>query len=102
MHYQKHIFMCTNQKDQSKPCCASHGAREAVRYLKEQLVEKDLHGPGKIRVSQSGCLGRCRQGPCIVVYPEGIWYRYESQNDLDEVIERHILGDAVVERLSID
>lgn len=102
MHYQKHVFMCTNQKVPGKQCCANHGAQEAVQYLKEQLLERGLHGPGKIRVSQSGCLGRCSQGPCVVIYPEGVWYRYDSLSDLDEIIEQHILRDKTVEHLLMD
>jgi (2Fe-2S) ferredoxin len=65
------------------------------------LVELDLHGPGKIRVSKSGCLGRCAEGPCIVIYPEGLWYTYSSFADIDEIIENYLLNGKMVEHLVI-
>ena len=45
-----------------------------------------LSGAGKIRVNQSGCLDRCEEGPVCVVYPEGTWYTYVDEMDVDEII----------------
>ena len=98
-HYQKHIFVCTNQKVAGKVCCANKGGEEYFDYLKLQLLERDLHGPGKIRVSKSGCLGRCSEGPSIVVYPEGVWYRYTSTQDIDEIIEEHLVNNRIATHL---
>ena len=100
-YYAKHIFMCTNQKAPGKKCCASAGGEPFVSYMKERLAEQGLKGPGKVRVSQSGCLGRCGQGPCMVIYPEGIWYTYDSFLDLDEIISEYVLSGHKVERLLI-
>ena len=101
MHYNKHIFICTNQKAAGKTCCANAGAEDVQDYLKTKLLELQMHGPGKIRVSKSGCLGRCSLGPCIVVYPEGIWYNYASNDDIDEIINKHLINGQPVERLLI-
>ncbi len=60
-----------------------------------------MHGPGKIRVSKSGCLGRCSSGPCIVIYPEGIWYTYSSFADIDEIIQSHLIENKPVDSLLI-
>lgn len=100
-YYQKHIFVCTNQKDPGKACCANQGGKPFFSYLKDQLKSLGLFGPDKMRVSQSGCLGRCALGPCIVVYPEAVWYRYETQDDIDEIIQQHLLHEKVVPRLMI-
>ena len=99
-HYNKHIFVCTNQKAAGKRCCANNGGESYFDYLKLKLTELGLHGPGKIRVSKSGCLGRCSNGPGMVIYPEGVWYTYASFADLDEIIESHLCGETeVVSRL---
>ena len=100
-HYVKHLFICTNQKSAGKQCCANTGGEPFFDYLKMKLKQFDLHGPGKIRVSRSGCLGRCGEGPCIVIYPEGVWYTYTSYEDLDEIIETHLLAGNTVARLLI-
>jgi (2Fe-2S) ferredoxin len=69
--------------------------------MKSKLVELAMHGAGKIRVSKSGCLGRCNSGPCIVIYPEGVWYSYTSFSDIDRIIEHHLLADRPVGDLLI-
>ncbi len=60
-----------------------------------------MHGAQKNRVSSSGCLGRCALGPCLVIYPEGVWYRAETERDIDEIIENHLKQGQIVERLLI-
>ncbi|WP_028388360.1 (2Fe-2S) ferredoxin domain-containing protein [Legionella fairfieldensis] len=100
-HYTKHIFLCTNQKAPGKQCCANTGGESFFNYMKMKLVELGLHGSGKIRMSKSGCLGRCSEGPCIVIYPEAVWYNYKSMADIDEIITSHLVAGHIVERLLI-
>lgn len=100
-HYTKHLFICTNQKIEGKQCCANTGGEPFFDYLKKKLVALELHGPGKFRVSKSGCLGRCALGPALVVYPEGTWYTYTSFLDIDEIISTDLIGGTVVDRLLI-
>ncbi|MBP6918914.1 MAG: (2Fe-2S) ferredoxin domain-containing protein [Legionellaceae bacterium] len=100
-YYTKHLFICTNQKGPGKQCCAKVDSESFFTYLKTQLKTQQLHGPGKIRVSKSGCLGRCDLGPCIIIYPEGIWYTYTSFADIDEIIQRALINNEVIERLRI-
>lgn len=70
-------------------------------YMKARLLELGLYGPGKVRISKSGCLGRCSEGPCIVIYPEGVWYTYASMTDIDEIIDKHLIAGNRVEHLLI-
>jgi (2Fe-2S) ferredoxin len=101
LYYEKHILVCTNQKASGKQCCALSGGEPYFEYLKERLLELELHGPGKIRVSKTGCLGRCSLGPCIVIYPEGVWYTYSSKMDIDRIIESYLQNGIPVETLMI-
>lgn len=101
-YYAKHVMICTNQKIAGKPCCANSGGEPFFDYFKSKLLELGLHGPGKIRVSKSGCLGRCSLGPAVVIYPEGAWYTYASLADIDEIIESHLIGGKPVERLLME
>lgn len=101
-YYKKHVILCTNQKAAGKQCCANSGGEEFFNHMKTRLLELELHGPGKIRVSKSGCLGRCSSGPCIVIYPEGAWYTYSSFSDIDQIIESHLIAGKPVEQLLID
>jgi (2Fe-2S) ferredoxin len=56
-------------------------------------------GLERVRVNASGCLDRCELGPTMVIYPEGVWYRYESRADVDEIVETHLIHGGRVERL---
>lgn len=101
-HYNRHVFVCTNQKPGGKPCCADKGGEDFFDHLKSRLLELEMFGPGKIRVSKAGCLGRCASGPCIVVYPEGVWFRYESQADIDTIVDDYLINNRMVDNLLIE
>lgn len=100
-YYQKHVFFCINQREDGTACCANCGATEIQAYAKEKIKSLKKSGPGKIRINRAGCLDRCDEGPVMVVYPEGVWYRYVDEQDIDEIIEEHLLHDRHVERLKI-
>ncbi len=68
-------------------------------YAKGRVKELGLSGPGKVRVNQAGCLDRCEEGPCVVVYPDAVWYTYVDRSDIDEIIEEHVKNGRIVERL---
>jgi (2Fe-2S) ferredoxin len=70
-------------------------------YAKMRVKEFKLNGEGKVRINKAGCLDRCEQGPVIVVYPEEVWYTYVDKEDIDEIIDEHLVHGRVVERLRI-
>ncbi|NNU45060.1 (2Fe-2S) ferredoxin domain-containing protein [Ramlibacter montanisoli] len=98
-YYRHHIFFCLNKRDNGEACCADHDAQAAFDRCKSQVKAQGLAGPGKVRVNKAGCLDRCAAGPVAVVYPEGTWYTYVDQNDIDEIVESHLKNGKVVERL---
>ena len=101
-HYDKHVFFCVNQRPAGEDCCNNHNAQAARDYVKDKVKMLGISTEKKIiRINSAGCLGRCEQGPVIVVYPEAVWYTYIDQSDLDEIIEEHLKNGRVVERLKI-
>ncbi len=100
--YERHLFFCINQKANGRKCCQDANAEDMCAYAKDRLKDMGLHGPGKIRVSKSGCLGRCSLGPNLVIYPDNVWYHFESQADIDEIIQSHLLEGKPVQRLLTD
>ena len=95
------MFFCTNRRDDGRPCCQDHGAREMRDYAKARVKDMGLSGIKAVRVNIAGCMDRCSEGPVIVIYPEGVWYTYESQSDIDEIIDRHLVAGELVERLRL-
>lgn len=102
MSYSKHVFFCTNQAKDGKNCCNRFDSVSMRKYAKEKCKQLGIHGNGQVRVNIAGCLGQCTLGPVIVIYPEETWYTWVDKEDIDEIIESHLLNDKVVQRLLID
>lgn len=101
-YFDKHVFFCTNQRTDGSACCNNHNAQKARDYVKNKVKELGMSNQqDNIRVNSAGCMSRCDEGPVIVVYPEGIWYTYIDESDLDEIIEVHLRQGRIVERLKI-
>jgi (2Fe-2S) ferredoxin len=99
MKYQKHVFICTNQKDSPKKCCGEERGMALVDAFKNSLKEKGLNV--EIRAQKAGCLDVCGFGPSLVVYPEGTFYGNIQLTDIEEIIESHLVNNTPVERLVI-
>jgi (2Fe-2S) ferredoxin len=100
-YYRHHLFFCTNKRDDGRKCCADGDAGEMAAYTKSRVKALRLNGPGRVRVSSSGCMDRCGLGPVIAVYPEAVWYSYASTADIDEIVNEHLLHGRIVERLQL-
>jgi len=71
-------------------------------YAKQRIKALGLNGEKGVRINSAGCLGRCEKGPVVVIYPEGIWYTWIDEEDIDEIIEQHLQQGNIVERLRLD
>ncbi len=100
--YQYHVFFCTNKRAPGEQACENHGAAALRGYAKQRVKALGDKVSGNVRVNAAGCLGRCERGPTIVIYPEGTWYTYVDQEDIDEIIDSHLMQGKVVERLLVD
>ena len=99
MPFKHHIFFCLNERTNGENCCAQHNAFELFTYAKSRIKELGLAGSGKIRVNKAGCLDACNLGPVMVIYPEGTWYTFIDADDIEEIIQSHLIKGKPVERL---
>jgi len=99
--FERHVFVCINQRDSTHPrgCCATKGGEAVANALKKKLYDRGYKRI--VRANKAGCLDQCARGVAMVVYPEGVWYGGVTEADIDEIIEKHIVGGEVVERLVI-
>lgn len=100
-YYQRHIFFCLNERPNGEDCCALHGAQAGFDHCKRAVKEAGLAGQGQVRVNKAGCLDRCSAAPVCVVYPEGVWYTFIDESDIDEIVESHLKNGHIVERLLV-
>jgi len=79
--FRLHFFVCTNKRD-GRPACGDHGAKDALARAKEAVNALPADMREGVRLSASGCLGRCQHGPVAVLYPAGKWISYGSTDEL--------------------
>jgi (2Fe-2S) ferredoxin len=98
-YFKRHIFFCLNERKNGEACCAQQDAQAAFDHCKNRVKQLGLSGPGQVRVNKAGCLDRCSGGPVAVVYPEGVWYTYVDNADIEEIVESHLKNGQIVQRL---
>jgi (2Fe-2S) ferredoxin len=96
--YESHVFVCTGGD------CKKRGAKATKKSLKNELRSGDLLG--EVRVDTVDCLGLCKHGPNVVVHdgaqPKGTWYLGLGEDDVPEVVERHLKNGEPVEGLAAE
>ncbi|PWS38560.1 ferredoxin [Falsiroseomonas bella] len=99
-YFRAHVFVCCNRRPDGhrRGSCAARGSEELRDYMKARAKEIGLRG---VRVNSAGCLDRCEFGPTMVVYPEGIWYSPRSREDVDEILQAHLIAGGRVPRLML-
>jgi len=100
MKYQKHLFICTNQRaDVTKKSCGTEHGEALVARFKELIKDNNLQI--ELRAQKTACLDACKQGPSLVVYPDAVWYGNVQLSDVDEIFEQHLVNNQPVERLRV-
>lgn len=97
--FKHHVFFCTNQRAEGEMCCNNHGATQMLAYAKDKVAAAGQKE--HIRINKAGCLGRCDVGPVLVVYPDAVWYTYVDEEDIDDIVNTHLIGGQTVERLKV-
>ncbi len=91
--FMAHVFVCTNDRDGERKSCADNNSKMVKSKLKEAVYDKGWKG--KIRVSNSGCMGLCAKGSNVMIYPQKIWLSNIYPDDVDEII-------SILERIMAD
>ena len=99
--FEAHVFVCCNRRPEGhhRGSCAAGGSERLRDYMKARAKELGL-GP-RVRINSAGCLDRCELGPCVVIYPEGVWYRVGSTEDVDAVLRAHLVEGGRAEALML-
>ncbi len=99
--FERHVFICVNRRPEDDPrgCCAAKGSEQVRELFKKGLKGRGL--AGIVRANAAGCLDACATGVTVVIYPEAVWYGGVRPEDVEEIIERHVIQGEVVERLLV-
>ena len=87
---EKHILVCHGTG------CTSSKSPKIIETFRKILKEKNIEN---VRVIQTGCFGLCSKGPIVIIRPEDVFYAHCTPEDCEEIINTHIIGGQIVERL---
>lgn len=93
------ILVCTNERPPGakKPSCGPDGALEVYRRFKDTVRARGIRD--RVMVVRTGCLKHCSQGITVNIWPSNTWYRRVTLDDVDEIVDRTVIGGEEVERL---
>ena len=95
--YGRHLFICNHGT-----CCDPELAEALHRRLGELNRihgRNKLRNPERVKCTLADCLGVCRNGPLVVVYPESVWYANVDEETLDRIYQEHVLGGEPIHEL---
>ena len=88
---KRHIVLCGGTG------CLSAHSTEIMEKFNELIKAKGLED--KVTVNQVGCFGFCSQGPFVKIYPENTLYKMVKIEDVEEIVEKDLIGNEIVDRL---
>ncbi len=99
--FERHVFVCANERPRGHPrgCCCEKQSVEIRELMKAAVARYGLRG--RVRINESGCLDQCEHGVTVVVYPEGVWYGFVRNEDVEEIVRSHLVEGRPVERLRL-
>ncbi len=95
--FRHHIFVCTQPKPEGVTSCPANRSLPVLRALEREILAQALDD--QVQLTTCGCLGLCDEGPVMIVYPDGVWYRKVREQDVPEIVSSHLRSAKPVERL---
>ena len=90
-NYRAHVLVCCGTG------CTSSNSHIIMENFSKFVAEKGLEK--EIDVVKTGCFGLCAEGPIVVIYPEGTMYYRCTPEDVEEIVNEHLVKGRKVERL---
>jgi (2Fe-2S) ferredoxin/predicted O-methyltransferase YrrM len=95
--FRFHFFVCTQQKPEGIPSCPASGSFAVLDALDREIQARGFDND--VQLTTCGCMGLCDEGPVMVVYPAGVWYRRVQPSDVSEIVRTHLGDGKPVDRL---
>lgn len=90
--YRQHLIVCDDDD------CRKNGGGSALL----RAARKELGADARFtKCSKVSCLGLCKNGPVLIIYPDGVWYRCESEKTLKNIVKKHLRGGKIVRKKTL-
>ena len=86
--FKRYLFVCENERA-DLDCCMPVGLKIHEK-LKKAVKERGLSD--RVRVSRSGCLDACAEGPNVLMMPDNIWFKRVTEGDVEEILKASLCG----------
>jgi (2Fe-2S) ferredoxin len=96
--YGRHVLICTH--GDCAPSDAGLPLQQRFAELARDYGLNKLRNPRRVKCSLADCLGVCKGGPIVAVYPEGVWYHHVDLPALEHIFREHLVGGRPVEALA--
>ena len=84
--YQCHLFVCTKTRDGIRRSCGDHDSSRIKSTLKDEVNKRGWKS--RVRVSDTGCLGLCDDGPNVLIHPQKIWFSDVGMEDIPAILKQ--------------
>lgn len=95
--FRFHLFVCAQQKPDGVPSCRACGSQALLDRLDREIQACGLGS--EVQITTCGCMGLCDEGPIMIVYPAGLWYRRVQPSDIPEFVAKQLCDGEPVDRL---
>ncbi len=95
--FRFHLFVCTQQKPEGVQSCPASGSFAVLDAFDRETQARGVNHD--VQLTTCGCMGLCDEGPVMVVYPAGVWYRHVQPADVSEIVGAHLCGGKPADRL---
>jgi (2Fe-2S) ferredoxin len=92
--YDAHVLVCKGGD------CRKRGAKALRKSLKDELRAEGMNRD--VRVDYVDCLGLCKHGPNLVVYPGGTWYLGVVERNVPQLVQMHLKNGDPVNHLAAE
>jgi (2Fe-2S) ferredoxin len=89
----RHVFLCQGPK-----CCEEKVGEKSWDALKKALKDAGMQsGDPVCQRTRVGCLRICMEGPILLVYPEGTWYKEMTPDRIERFVREHLIEGRPIE-----